>query len=125
MYGKERVGVWASSTITSDSNGTISNTFSDQAINGNITRVQMLSSDVGADGSLIVRESGTNHQVLFSNGVSGSTSWFPRFPIHESDGSIPTGSADLWTTFPVNGDLLIQGSGLGDTKSFQVFVYYE
>lgn len=114
-------------SITADANGTISNTFhgKNEAINGEIVRITYDSTAMNAAGSIWLFESGTNLQISLKKGISGSVTVFPMQQIQDNTGaSIGNGSGNIWYPFPINGQVWLAGSAVGNGSSFVAWIYY-
>lgn len=104
-----------SGVLSMNTSGTLVSKFSDVCINGTIQSVYAKYNNTTATGSLFLRESGSDIQILKINGFSPSVEAYPRVICTDSNNTALDGvsGTNIYTNRVLNNKIYVNGSGFG------------
>lgn len=121
MISDSRIEVFRFNLV-SNSAGNISS-YTDYSLNGEIKSIKYKPTDFETTGSLFIRASGTNELIYTQlDNLDAVQVQYPKVYANDKNGA--TGSPFVFVDICVNSPLFLVGSGVGDSKTGVLEIYY-
>ena len=111
--------------LTSDTAGRVVQTYTNYSINGRILKIEHLTGNESANGSLSIGISGQISEIILQkNGTANANSTHYPF-VYLNDNTNTTGSPQSFGLRAINNPIWVGASGIGNTKVISgVVIYY-